>query len=78
MFKIVLGAAGVALVLSGCAGHLQVTGNETSVVIAQTTDVAAALALAEPFCANYGKVAHFKRMEGFRVVFDCDPKASPN
>jgi hypothetical protein len=74
MFRIGLCAAGAAIALSGCASQLPVTGNETSVVIGGTADVATAFPLAEKHCANYGKVAHFKHVEGFRVEFDCDPK----
>ena len=74
----------VATAFSGCAGGagrdpdtgLRVTGNETSVIIAPTGSEATALPLAEKHCASYGRVAHFKRMEGFRVVFDCDLKTS--
>ena len=65
----------MVIALSSCANlGVRETGNETSVVISGTADVATALPLAEQHCANYGKVAHFKRMEGFRVVFDCDAK----
>jgi hypothetical protein len=64
----------VPLIFSGCAGTsgLRVDGNETSVVIAPTGDVAQAFPLAEKHCANYGKVAHFNHMDGFRAVFDCE------
>lgn len=73
-----------ATAFSGCAGGagrdpdtgLRVTGNETSVIIAPTGSEATALPLAEKHCASYGRVAHFKRIEGFRVVFDCDLKTS--
>ena len=63
-----------AALLAGCASQgagLEVTGNDTFVIVRPTGDVAQALPLAEQHCAKYGKVAHFTRMEGFRVVFDC-------
>ena len=61
--------------LSGCAG-LNVAGNETSVVINPISDVSEAFPVAEKHCANYSKVAHFSRMEGFRAVFDCETRGA--
>ena len=58
--------------VGGCADTLNVTGNETFVVVAPTGSVGAALPLAEKHCESYGKVAHFNHMDGLRAVFDCE------
>ena len=68
---ILLGSIGLGIASCATEG-LNVTGNETSVIIAPTGDVAKAFPLAEAHCAKFGKVAHFSRMDGFRAVFDCE------
>jgi hypothetical protein len=55
---------------------LRATGNETSVVIEPTDDAAKAFPLAERHCVNFGKYAHFSRMEGSRQIFDCERRAT--
>jgi hypothetical protein len=72
-----LGIAAICATLAACTSRggtdtgLRVTGNETSVIIGGTASEADAFPIAERHCASYGKVAHFSRIEGFRVAFDC-------
>lgn len=63
----------LALVLSGCGGP-RLSGNETYVTITPADNEAEALPLAQKHCGTYGRIAHFKRMEGESAVFDCDPR----
>ena len=62
----------VASIISNA--RLSVVGDETSVIISPTSSQAAAFPLADSYCAQYGKVAHFSGMEGFRQVFDCETR----
>ena len=66
-------AAFFALVLSGC-GSPKLSGNETYVTITPSDNEAEALPVAQKHCGTYGRIAHFKRMEGKSAVFDCDPR----
>jgi hypothetical protein len=61
----------LALVLTGCGGP-RLSGNETYVTITPADDEAEALPVAQKHCGTYGRIAHFKRMEGKSAVFDCD------
>lgn len=51
-----------------------VMGYETYVVVAPIADGANALPFAELHCAKYNRFAHFRRMEGVKAIFDCDPR----
>ena len=66
-------AAFLALVLSGCGGP-KLSGNETYVTVTPSDNEAEALPVAQKHCGTYGRIAHFKRMEGKSAVFDCDPR----
>ena len=59
--------------LSGC-GDPKLSGNETYVTITPSDNEAEALPVAQKHCGTYGRIAHFKRMEGKSAVFDCDPR----
>lgn len=48
-----------------------VAGNETFVSISNVWNEQDALPLAERHCKQYGKLAQFKRQEGYRSIFDC-------
>jgi hypothetical protein len=63
----------LALLLSGCGGP-RLSGNETYVTVTSADDEAGALPDAQTRCGTYGRIAHFKRMEGKSAVFDCDPR----
>ena len=62
----------LALLLSACGPRL--SGNETYVTVTPVDDEAEALPDAQKRCGTYGRIAHFKRMEGKSAVFDCDPR----
>jgi hypothetical protein len=64
----------LALVLIGCGGP-RLSGNETYVTVTPADDEAEALPIAQKHCGTYGRIAHFKRMEGKSAVFDCDLRA---
>jgi hypothetical protein len=66
-------AIGLALALSGCGGP-RLSGNETYVTVTPADDEADALLDAQKRCGIYGRIAHFRRMEGKSAVFDCDPR----
>ena len=66
-------ALGLTLALNGCGGP-RLSGNETYVTVTPADDEADALPDAEKRCGTYGRIAHFKRMEGKSAVFDCDPR----
>jgi len=66
-------AVGLALLLGGCGGP-KLSGNETYVTITPSDNEAEALPVAQKHCGTYGRIAHFKRMEGKSAVFDCDPR----
>jgi hypothetical protein len=70
-----IGAAAVyfALLLGGCGGP-KLSGNETYVTITPADDEAEALPVAQKHSGTYGRIAHFKRMEGKSAVFDCDAR----
>ena len=53
----------LALLLSGCGGP-RLSGNETYVTVTPADDEADALPDAQKRCGTYGRIAHFKRMEG--------------
>jgi hypothetical protein len=63
----------LALLLGGCGGP-RLSGNEAYVTITPADDEADALPLAQNHCGVYGRIPHFKRMEGRSAVFDCDPR----
>ncbi len=63
----------LVLLLSGCGGP-RISGNETYVTVTPADDEADALPDAQKRCGTYGRIAHFKRMEGKSAVFDCDPR----
>ena len=63
----------LALLLSSCGGP-RLSGNETYVTVTPADDEADALPDAQKRCGTYGRIAHFKRMEGKSAVFDCDPR----
>ena len=44
------------------------------VTVTPADDEADALPDAQKRCGTYGRLAHFKRMEGKSAVFDCDPR----
>jgi hypothetical protein len=52
----------------------RLSGNETYVTVTPADDEADALPDAQKRCGTYGRIAHFKRMEGKSAVFDCDPR----
>jgi len=61
----------LALLHSGCGGP-RLSGNETYVTVTPADDEADALPDAQKRCGTYGRLAHFKRMEGKSAVFDCE------
>jgi hypothetical protein len=65
----------LALLLGGCGGP-KLSGNETYVTITPADDEAEALPVAQKHCGTYGRLAHFKRMEGKSAVFDCDARTA--
>jgi len=49
----------------------RVAGNEAFVSVSNVWNEMDALPLAERHCGQFGKIAKFTRMEGYRAVFDC-------
>ena len=68
-------AVGLALLLGGCGGP-KLSGNETYVTVTPADHEAEALPVAQKHCGTFGRIAHFKRMEGKSAVFDCDARTS--
>lgn len=66
-------AVSLTLALAGCGGP-RISGNETYVTVTPADDEAEALPAAQKRCGGYGRVAHFKRMEGKSALFDCDAR----
>ena len=72
---VLLGLIGLCVASCATTG-LRVTGNETSVIIVLSGDVAEAFPLAETHCARFGKVAHFNHMDGARQCLIAKRRAS--
>ena len=52
----------------------RVAGYETYAVVGPVADAATALPFAELHCAKHNRFAHFRRMDGVKAIFDCDPR----
>ena len=69
----------ISTVLSICTpvaaqDRTQVAGYETYAVVGPVADNATALSFAELHCAKYNRFAHFRRMDGAKAIFDCEPR----
>lgn len=69
-----------AWMLSGCASDAniyhspfgqRVVGNGAYVTVSNVWNEMDALPLADKHCGEFGKVARFDHMEGYRAVYDC-------
>lgn len=64
-----LAALVLLVALAGCGPGI--VGNSSSVIVANGINQARAFEMADDWCAQYGRVARFNRMEGQRGAFDC-------
>jgi len=74
-------AFGAALFLLGCSSdaHIyrlglfgqNVVGDEAYVTVSNVWNEMDGLPLAEKHCKQYGRVARFTHMEGYRAIYDC-------
>jgi hypothetical protein len=69
--------ASIALLITDpllAQGSTRVAGYETYAVVAPIADAAEAIRLAQLHCATYARFAHFRRMDGLKAIFDCEPR----
>lgn len=57
--------------IHGCCIGQKVVGNKNYVTVSNVWNEMGALPLAEEHCGQFKKSAKFKKMEGYRAIFDC-------